>query len=315
MTPLPFEPEVFGISRLASQGGLSQFGLPVWSAIRPNARSFVVTNGKGLTDEGARLTAAMEAAECACAENVEHVVTFWGSLAELQLAGAQVIELATCARFVGQSFDPHRSRGWVKGTSWPDREDIYAPFELVGLDYRVGFETWDHDSFIMGSGGLAAHVSIDGARLHALRELIEQEARLFLTTIPGYARKRRRFDPRAVLPDPCMAVLERLDALGISAELIDATTDIGVPVVLAVLHERGDMTNARFSRAGGCACAPTHTEAAANAFFEAIQTSVTDIAGARDDLSLECYTYRTAPSPQPRSAVTLPESKSIGETS
>lgn len=62
----------FGVSRLARLTGLDKIGIPVWSAISPNARSIVINQGKGVSDSDAKISAAMEAIEraVACAPSV-----------------------------------------------------------------------------------------------------------------------------------------------------------------------------------------------------------------------------------------------------
>ncbi|WP_068115553.1 YcaO-like family protein [Tropicimonas marinistellae] len=305
MTSLPFEPAAFGITRLAEQGQLLPFGLPVWSALRPAARSFAVTNGKGMTDAQARLTAAMEAVECACAEASERLVTRWASIAELQAEGAPILDFATCLHVRKPALDTSHIRGWVSGTVWSTGAPILAPYEVVGLDYRAN-AGWDRDSFAMVSGGLAAHTDADAARANALREAIEQDAQVFLRSVPGYARRRRRLDPQAVLPESVAPLVERLAAMGTWVELIDATTDIRVPVVMALLREAGNGA-ALDRRAAGCACRACYPDAAAAALLEAVQSRVTDFAGARDDIVAADFAPRTGAEPRPPpTSATLP---------
>ena len=87
------------------------YGLPVWSATRPAARSYVVANGKGCDDNHARLTAAMEAVECACAEASERLVTRWASLRSLRTEDENVLDLANCARVLKSEIDQDQQRG------------------------------------------------------------------------------------------------------------------------------------------------------------------------------------------------------------
>jgi hypothetical protein len=49
-----------GISRAASVTGLDALGVPTWVAVRPNGLILQVSNGKGLTDAAARISAVME---------------------------------------------------------------------------------------------------------------------------------------------------------------------------------------------------------------------------------------------------------------
>src|SRR5438552_592107 len=49
-----------GITRLACLTGLDAVGVPVWAAIRPNGRSLSTSQGKGLSDDAAAVSALME---------------------------------------------------------------------------------------------------------------------------------------------------------------------------------------------------------------------------------------------------------------
>ena len=53
----------FGISRVANVTGLDHIGLPVVIAVRPNARSIAISQGKGRTLDHAKASAVMEAIE------------------------------------------------------------------------------------------------------------------------------------------------------------------------------------------------------------------------------------------------------------
>jgi len=53
----------YGITRVARLTDLDVIGLPTWTAIRPASLTLSASQGKGLTDELARLSAVMEAIE------------------------------------------------------------------------------------------------------------------------------------------------------------------------------------------------------------------------------------------------------------
>jgi len=59
----------FGITRVASVTGLDVLGVPVWMAVRPLARSLTVSQGKGITDALAFISAVMESIEMHHAEH------------------------------------------------------------------------------------------------------------------------------------------------------------------------------------------------------------------------------------------------------
>ena len=59
-----------GITRLAEITGLDIVGWPVWAAVRPNASTLAVCQGKGASVEAAQASAVMEAVEISVAERV-----------------------------------------------------------------------------------------------------------------------------------------------------------------------------------------------------------------------------------------------------
>ncbi len=63
-----------GITRVADVTGLDDVGIPVHQAIRPASHTLSVSQGKGVTHELARVSAAMEMIELAHAEVVDQPV-------------------------------------------------------------------------------------------------------------------------------------------------------------------------------------------------------------------------------------------------
>src|SRR5688572_23395324 len=138
----------FGITRVGELTGLDRIGLPVWFACRPNSRSLVVSQGKGISDEQARISAVMEAIENAIAEESDPHVTELCTIAELKRKGCHAISFARLTRCVSDEPDPRRQYAWVPGISLFTGETWFAPYELIGLDLRAD-SPWDHANFRM----------------------------------------------------------------------------------------------------------------------------------------------------------------------
>ena len=66
----------FGVTRVADITGLDRIGIPVALAIRPLSRSITVAAGKGVDLVAAKVSAAMEAIECAHAEAIDRPLYF-----------------------------------------------------------------------------------------------------------------------------------------------------------------------------------------------------------------------------------------------
>ena len=76
-----------GITRVANVTGLDRVGVPVVTAVRPNARSLAVSQGKGLTLAAAKVSAIMEAAELYHAETGSAARCSWARPDELMASG------------------------------------------------------------------------------------------------------------------------------------------------------------------------------------------------------------------------------------
>ncbi|TPP06072.1 hypothetical protein FJQ55_19175 [Rhizobium glycinendophyticum] len=275
----------FGITRVGDITDLDCLGIPVWFAVRPNSRGLSVSQGKGVTVDQARNSAIMEAIEGAVAEDTQRHVCAFGSVEQMLALGHRLVPFASVGRTDIGALDPGRERAWVRGVSIRTNTDVFAPFELIGMDFRADMP-WDRSTFHMSSEGLAAGVDRDRVVLHALLELVENDACYLIDT----------FETRTVVPRPVLlkhgvhpsldALVEHLLDRKIVVEFQDLTTDLGVPVVMASL-DRPVMTpdGPTMRRSAGVACRLATYDAALAALLEAVQSRLTDISGARDDLS------------------------------
>ncbi|MEW9525623.1 YcaO-like family protein [Agrobacterium radiobacter] len=275
----------FGITRVGDVTGLDIIGIPVWFATRPNSRGLSVSQGKGLVAEQARLSAIMEAIEGAVAEDTRKHIAIFGSIQEMRDKGVPLVPFETVGRVDPDTLDPQKERAWVKGTSIRHQREVLAPYELVGMDFRVDFP-WDRQAFRMSSQGLAAGFDHDHAVLHALLELIENDACFLVDT----------FETRAIAPQPILipagvdpsldGLVRRLSDIGLPPSFFDMTNGLGVPVVMASLSRSLQAKDGPTTRnVAGAACRLDMHGAAIAALLEAIQSRLTDISGARDDLS------------------------------
>ena len=303
-----FDPELlrrFGITRVGDVTGLDIIGIPVWFATRPNSRGLSVSQGKGLVAEQARLSAIMEAIEGAVAEDTRKHIAVFGSIRDMRDKGVPLVPFGTVGRVNLDMLKLQNERAWVKGTSIRGQREIFAPYELIGMDFRADFP-WDRRAFLMSSQGLAAGFDHDHAVLHALLELIENDACFLVDT----------FETRTIAPQPVLfppgvhvsfdALVQRLADIGLPPSFFDLTNALGVPVVMASLPRSIHAQDGLATRsAAGAACRPSAYDAAVAALLEAIQSRLTDISGARDDLSPLRY-QRDMFSPGPSASAARP---------
>ena len=270
-----------GITRVAIQTGLDRIGIPCCAAIRPNSTTLAIHQGKGIDLVSAEISAIMEAAEYAFAEAPE------SELVQLSVAEAAA-SISTPVDF--RNLMPHgwiaddRPLNWLQGT-WLDSG---AP-ALVPLDaVRIGTPPTDLPGISQSTNGLAAGPTREHALLHGLLELIERDAVCLWSFHRDAAALATAFDPASLNDRPVEALLAQLEARGFRLNLFDLTTDIGVPVVYAILAETGGASR-HFDAATGAGCHPVAAIAAQRAILEAAQTRIGVIAGARDDIAAGDY--------------------------
>lgn len=281
-----FEPA--GVTRVADVTRLDSIGIPVFQAVRPRSRNLSVSQGKGATPMAARVSAAMEALELWCAEDLSH-------LPRLQRTPRQM-EQAEPANPIGPDDLLWASRElrhlpdvpveWIEVVSLVDGTHAHVPRQMVELDFRT-FETFHTRFYHQTSNGLASGNTRDEALVHALTEVIERDAVARARHDPS---RRRLIDPDSLdsLGTGHLAELvARIRQADMKLGLYDITTggaggaDGHLPVVVADLATPDLPT---LWRGSGCHLSPE--VAASRALTEAVQTRLTYIAGARDDLPM-----------------------------
>jgi ribosomal protein S12 methylthiotransferase accessory factor len=280
--------EDFGLTRVGSLTSLDTIGIPVWFAVRPNSRSLSLSQGKGLDDDQACISAVMESLEQAVAERPRRVVGALETTAGMARRGLATVPLAEMSRCVDDSPDRGRERAWVPGVSLISGEPVFAPYELIGVDLRVD-APWDRNAFRMSSIGLASGATLAEAALHALCEVVENDCTAPWQTLAA-SLPQRRLVFRAGVDDTLDQAVTRVEAAGLQPTFYDVVNDIGLPAIMCtiertVLDDRGP--GAR--RSAGVACHPDRFRAAVGAILEAVQTRLTYIAGARDDIDASQY--------------------------
>lgn len=275
-----------GITRVGLLTALDLLEIPVAFATRPNSYTLSVFQGKGIDEEAAMTSAAMEAVETRIAENQPSDLVI-ATLAGMRAEHAPLIDLDSVARCVPSEIGSEPI-AWGEGLDIISNRPVFVPWPLVGLDHRgvrpSGFE--------QSSDGLASGNRPAEAVLHGLCELVERDA-WALTQLRPYEQLRgARIDPTA-FGDPVLDIIvDRIERAGMRLLLLDMTTDIGVPSFLAVIipGNLGERVDARWTHVcGGCGCHPDPVRAALRAITEAAQSRLTAIAGSRDDFSPRLY--------------------------
>ncbi|MBK8158634.1 MAG: YcaO-like family protein [Rhodospirillaceae bacterium] len=291
-----------GITRVGDITGLDRIGLPVWFACRPNSRALSVSQGKGMNAAQARISAIMEAAECAIAERAEDVVDCFATLRTLQQRDRRTIPTDRIMRCVTDELDPDREYAWVSGIAMQSGTEILAPYELVGLDMRAK-APWDHQIFKMSSIGLAAGGEADRTLLHALLEVVEHNATAALDLFGAGARTLYAVRQQDGVNRDLDQAIARVVNAGFTPQFFALPSNVPLPVI-ACFMERTILSDdgAGATLTAGFACRLDAHDAALAALLECVQSRATDIAGSRDDITAADYRKSLARLPAGSSA-------------
>lgn len=277
-----------GVTRLADVTRLDSIGIPTYQAVRPASRTLTVSQGKGLTDSLARVSALMESIELWHAEHavVERFVDTVGSLRPA-LTYDPYDDLPGETQSLLHEALPLE---WVMAHRLIDGRQVPVPYRLVNLDFSVP-TGWRPRVFQETSNGLASGNTFVEAVLHGLYEVIERDA-LARALRPG--ARSVPFDPRDIGSDEVDELLRRFAAAGVAVDTRWLPSPTGLPCVTArVVSSDYPLV------AGGHGCHLSIEIATTRALTEAAQSRLGFISGARDDLTLAQYrpVYRLEPAP------------------
>lgn len=273
----------FGITRCAEITGLDRIGIPVYCAIRPEARTLQVSNGKGMCDADAKVSACMEAIELHHAENPCESLER-ASYRSMRRSGRRVIRPEVLPDYRS---DTYFSDDFI--VEWLNAEDLATSREVwlaASAAYlcRPMLYHWS-------TNGLASGNHIVEATLHALYEVIERDTISSLSSRGWvhFSPKSCRFmDLRTVRDGPVRELRDRLAAADIKLVLIWVRNRVSVPTFMAVLLDETPF--------GPCSAVNigfgSHLSvsvAAVRAITEAAQSRLTFIHGAREDMTMSAY--------------------------
>ena len=273
----------FGISRLANVTGLDSVGLPVVIAIRPNARSIAVSQGKGMTLEHAKASALMEAIEIWHAEHLD-VPVYYSSIADLEKRHG-FVNLDRLPE-TPHPRPPHTERQhWIVAHDIVAQADKLVPFEMVHADYTHPISP-EAGRYPASTNGLASGNHILEAICHGICEVVERDALAIWHVQPMRQQHAARIDPMSIDNESLKASLTRFARSGLDCAIWDATSDTGIPTFLAVVHD----PSASADHLGlGSGTHPDPVIALHRTLNEAAQTRLNYISGAREDLFHDEY--------------------------
>ncbi len=171
---------------------------------------------------------------------------------------------------------------WMMGRDLRSARRVLVPQEAVSLDSRQRRRS-GFGYFLSTSTGLAAHPDPHEAELHAICEVIERDAFALWSLRPPAVQARSRRDLSDELAG-MSGIPIRLAKSRIVPALFEITSDIHVPAFVCYLDDRRCPEHHRVGWIYGLGCHPDRAIAAKQAVLEALQSRVTMIAGAREDI-------------------------------
>ena len=278
-----------GITRLARQTDLDDIGIPVWCAFAPNAKAIVIAQGKGMDDDAAKTSAAMEAIERSVATD---------PACELRVTSQRALETSgNLSNTLDSLLSPHTNPvtpnediPWGRGRHVLTGNDIWVPFDAIHLDRTIM-----SPRYWQSSDGLASGNTRDEALLHGLLERVERDALTLWQVTPAAKRYKSAIDTKTIAQPALRDTLDKIARAGLDIVLFDITTDLEIPCIVALLGPRNRTTARYVDITLGAGASASPATAAMRAITEAAQSRMTFIGGARDDLLPNIFSQRADP--------------------
>lgn len=282
----PFMGEM-GITRLADLTGLDNIAVPTAQAVRPMARSLSVNQGKGVTPLIARVSALMESTETWHAEN-PRLEVFSGTH-DVMIRAARTVDLSALAvrDDIPKSILHSAPMEWIMGMDLFDHAPILVPADCVLMDYSQPPQS----SFLYRtSNGLAAGNSKAEAAVSALLEVIERDCIADFDEFTAQERAAAKLTSQSVLDALDPMIPEGLARGQAHVDVWDIKNDLGIPCFYAIVQSGFSQHTGKFIRGFAGSGAHLNSDVAlSRAVTEAVQSRLTVISGARDDLDAEDY--------------------------
>lgn len=293
---------VIGITRIADVTGLDTIGIPVALAYRPNSRSLVVAQGKGITSAASRASAVMESIEAFMAERIVLPLKL-GSFNDLRFSHS-IADIDALPRTTGSRYHPDLPLLWVEGYELFTESAMWLPYEMVHTARTLPAPTGT-GCFLASTNGLASGNHFLEALSHGLCETVERDAATLHLVRTAEAIASRRVDLLTVDDAECAEALDRLDRAGLAVGIWDIMTDIRIPAFRCVIAERDHRSPRLRYGAEGLGCHPHRGIALLRAITEAAQARLGLITGARDNATEREYALGQEPELMRRQAVAL----------
>ena len=268
-----------GITRCADITGLDlDLGVPTFAAIRPYALSLQVSNGKGLTPMSAKVSALMEAIEFHHAENPEPNRLQNSSLKTLFRSGLNGVRPEKLDGYYHHFFFDDFIIDWVEGKNLLSDAKIWVPASAVYFGCQPSL-------YNTSTNGLASGNHLVEGALHALYEVIERDA-ISKISINGRLKIKERcknIDLSTIADESIQKIIDKIRMARSKLVLLWTESCVPVHTFWAIILNKAPFSAVSTVNVGW----GTHLDkkvAASRAITEAVQSRLTFIHGAREDL-------------------------------
>ncbi|WP_405814719.1 YcaO-like family protein [Streptomyces sp. NBC_01390] len=268
-----------GVTRVAETTWLDRVGIPVFSAVRPDAALVVVTAGKGRYPHEARAGALLEAVEQAVAEFCAPSTPLrWAS--PRTIAAEDGVKLGAWCPRLDPPVDVDEPLAWITVPSADGQREFTAPAELV----LTPCPSVAGGRFGSTTTGLASGNTRSEAVLHGLCEVLERD----VTSLMSVADTTRLIAADSLPPGPSQLYGQiRRAGLGVWLRWLPAYDGH----YMTCLVDDPDRAHPLYCN-GGYGFHPVPEIAAVRALSEAAQSRLTYIQGSRHDLTDSYATYQ-----------------------
>jgi ribosomal protein S12 methylthiotransferase accessory factor len=285
-----------GVTRTPNVTGLDYLGIPVWLAIRPSAKQYAVSAGKGLTDEQAQVSALMESIEVWHAENVcpPTLLTSYNKAKNAQA-------MLNPKLFANSDYDlaPLLDLNIAWQTAYGLNSNVHNPDKLLIPRAAVSLNSVDERTIAAAiinptGNGLASGNTKAEALCYSLLEIIERHNCAQLKYKQPQTIKQ--IDLATISDTSLQQLIQQITRKGFALQVFNCSEEIAVPSFLCILSDK--QKNQGIHSYTGRAAHFDKNIALKKAIVEAAQIRLTYIAGARDDIYPSYYAEEQAVSEQ-----------------
>ena len=265
-----------GITRVADLTWLDEIGIPTVQAVRPASLTLSVSQGKASTYRAAQVSAVMESLETWHAENVTPDLL---STPADDLASELTYDPSQLRKAAGSLYHPGAKLDWMTATTMLTGRRTWVPWWAVLVNIAI-VDCWGPPMFAMDTTGLASGNSYDEAALHALYEIMERHS--IASATPGSTMFSVAVDD--VAGSDSAPLVEKIYRAGNELQLALIDTFEGYYCFAAEVTS--PMVEVPFD---GFGLHHDPNVALSRAITEAVQSRLTAISGAREDLPSAIY--------------------------